>query len=219
MLQNLVFNLTRYINPWILRHSKDATLAFCTTSVQNRTSMREVLAAYPDIRQEALLALPTATSIQGDLFFGNDVTDDGKWKKYYLKWYAKPSRKAWCQFPKTLTVIERHADIHLAMLSILDAGAIIKPHCGPWTGSIRVHLGLVTPNSADCYISVGNEHYFWQDGELVAFNDTLEHFVVNNTPQQRIVLFMDIERRMNQPWQQWIVHLLNISVGRLTTRE
>ena len=57
-------------------------------------------------------------------------------------------------------------------------------------------MGLITPNSPDCYINVDGETYYWRDGEAVVFDETFIHYAENKTDQNRIILFADVERPM-----------------------
>ena len=80
------------------------------------------------------------------------------------------------------------------MFALLEPGAHLNPHRDPFAGSLRYHLGLVTPNSDDCYIVVDGERYSWRDGEAVMFDETFIHWAENKTPTTRIILFCDVER-------------------------
>ena len=95
-----------------------------------------------------------------------------------------------------MAVIDRHSDVRLAMVSVLQPGAKVHPNCGPYRGSIRVHVSVQTPNSSQCYIDVGGQCHVYRDTNIVAFDDTYKHSVANNTNQSRIVLFLDIDRRI-----------------------
>lgn len=207
------------INNWITKNSADPILPNLTQSAMGRASVQDIMEHFPTIRSEILDALPYAQPIQGDLFFGDDITDDGRWDRIYIKWYAPPSKRAREIFPITTKIIERHNDVHLAMVSILRPGAKIKGHRGPWCGSFRVHVGVATPNTLGCHIVVANQVYFWRDGEVFAFDDTYWHHVENSTDLPRVILFLDVERKMEGWWRQAIVRFLNKTVARLTTRD
>jgi len=211
------FGLVSRLNGPILRNSKDS--AGQIISLDDRSSLDDLMENFDTIRKEALDALPYAKPIQGDLFFGESLTDDGRWKRVYLKWYSKPSKLAEKLFPKTLAIMAPHSDIRLAMISILEPGAVIKPHSGVWAGSIRVHIALEAPDDENCFINVGGIKYVWKTGELVAFNDTYPHFVMNNTNKRRVVLFLDVERKMKNRFWQFIVWAFNTTVARATSRE
>ena len=95
-----------------------------------------------------------------------------------------------------------------AMFALLEPRSHLNPHRDPFAGSLRYHLGLVTPNSDDCFISVDGERYFWKDGEAVLFDETYIHFVENNTDETRIILLCDIERplrlRLMRALNRWV---------------
>ncbi|HYH41002.1 MAG TPA: aspartyl/asparaginyl beta-hydroxylase domain-containing protein, partial [Burkholderiales bacterium] len=116
------------------------------------------------------------------------------WKRFYLKWYdqALPSAQALC--PKTVALLAGIPTVKGAMFALLDPRSHLNPHRDPFAGSMRYHLGLVTPNADTCFISVDGERYFWKDGEAVLFDETYIHFVENNTDTTRIILLCDIER-------------------------
>jgi beta-hydroxylase len=206
------------VNGWIKRHSSDPIKPFLP-GVLHRPSLQDLMNNFSVIQKEILDHRDVAIPIQGDLFFGPDITRDGKWRRVYIKWYAPIKEKARTLFPRTCDVLDRHSDIHLAMVSVLEPGGFIFPHRGPWAGSIRVHVGLQTPNDDRCYICINDQFYWWTDGGIMAFDDTYDHFVVNSTKQSRIILFLDLERKMKTPFKQFVVNILNRTLGRLTTRE
>lgn len=116
------------------------------------------------------------------------------WKRFYLKWYGAslPSANELC--PRTVELINQVPDVKGAMFAMLPPGAKLVKHRDPYAGSLRYHLGLVTPGSDDCYINVDGEKYAWRDGEAVMFDETFLHYAANNTDSNRIILFLDIRR-------------------------
>lgn len=211
--------VTGLINDWIERNSEDPTGPVLTQPVGLRPSIQEIMDHYIEIHQEVIDSLPHARPIAGDLFFDNTITSDDKWDRVYIKWYKRPSRTAQGMFPRLTLILDKHPEIHLAMVSILKPGAVIQPHCGPWKGSIRVHIGIKTPNDPKCRMSIGGESFFWENAKIYAFDDTYIHMVRNATDQERIILFLDVERKMKGRVAQAIVRLFNLTVARLTTRE
>jgi beta-hydroxylase len=75
-------------------------------------------------------------------------------------------------------------------------------HRDPYAGSLRYHLGLVTPNDDGCWIDVDGQRYSWRDGEDVVFDETYIHQAKNETNVDRIILFCDVERPMRFRWAQ-----------------
>src|ERR1043166_1399203 len=116
------------------------------------------------------------------------------WKRFYLKWYDRmlPSAETLC--PKTVELVQSLPNVHAAMFAVLPPGGTLVTHRDPFAGSLRYHLGLSTPNSPDCYITVDGQNYNWRDGEGVLFDETYIHRAENNTELTRLILFCDVER-------------------------
>ncbi|MCH1993689.1 aspartyl/asparaginyl beta-hydroxylase domain-containing protein, partial [Achromobacter xylosoxidans] len=124
------------------------------------------------------------------------------WKRFYLKWYDAdhPSAEALC--PVTTKLLAGIPTIKAAMFASLPPGSRLPRHRDPYAGSLRFHMGLITPNSPDCYINVDGQEYYWRDGEAVVFDETFIHYAENKTDQNRIILFADVERPMRYRWAQ-----------------
>ncbi|HXJ33055.1 MAG TPA: aspartyl/asparaginyl beta-hydroxylase domain-containing protein [Candidatus Eisenbacteria bacterium] len=121
------------------------------------------------------------------------------WKRFYVKWYddVLPSARALC--PRTVELVESIPEVNAALFAFLPAGGKLAPHRDPFAGSLRYHLGLVTPNSDACRIWIDGEPYSWRDGEDVVFDETFVHRALNATDQDRIILFCDVERPLRTP--------------------
>jgi beta-hydroxylase len=132
------------------------------------------------------------------------------WKRFYLKWYDRPLPSAEALCPRTVELLKGIPTVKGAMFALLDPRSHLNPHRDPFAGSLRYHLGLVTPNSDACFISVDGERYHWKDGEAVLFDETYIHFVENNTDETRVILLCDIER----PLRLRILRALNGWVSR-----
>ena len=122
------------------------------------------------------------------------------WKRFYLKWYddAHPSARELC--PATTEILRAIPSVKAAMFAELPPGGHLRKHRDPYAGSLRYHLGLVTPGDDACYIEVDGRRYSWRDGEAVVFDETFIHRAENATPHDRIILFCDIERPMKYRW-------------------
>lgn len=116
------------------------------------------------------------------------------WKRFYLKWYdaQHPSAETLC--PRSVALLRSIPSVKAAMFAELPAGGKLNLHRDPYAGSIRYHLGLVTPNDDACYIEVDGQRHSWRDGQGVVFDETYLHEAHNRTSQNRIILFCDIER-------------------------
>ena len=126
------------------------------------------------------------------------------WKRFYLKWYGASLKSAQRFCPQTLKLLEGIPSVKGAMFAALPPGASLCKHRDPYAGSLRYHLGLVTPNSDDCFIMVDGQKYSWRDGEAVMFDETFLHYAQNNTEQNRIVLFLDVKRPVTFFLVDWL---------------
>jgi len=134
------------------------------------------------------------------------------WKRFYLKWYDEflPSARRLC--PKTVELLNSIPSVHGAMFAMLPPGGKLGAHRDPFAGSLRYHLGLVTPNSNQCRILVDGVECVWRDGEAFMFDETFIHSAENATDVNRIILFCDVERPMKYGFMtainRWVSHHL-----------
>jgi len=102
--------------------------------------------------------------------------------------------------PDTYAAISRIPGVHSALFSILAGGAEIVPHRGSAAGVIRFHYPLIVPkNPEDCWFEINGHHFFWEEGVPLAFDDTREHWVKNQTDETRVVLIIDFNADMPFP--------------------
>jgi beta-hydroxylase len=118
------------------------------------------------------------------------------WKRFYLKWYDDPLPSAQALCPKTVALLESLPNVKGAMFALLGKHGKLVKHRDPYAGSVRYHLGIITPNSDQCFINVDGQNYAWRDGEAVMFDETYLHYAQNDTDMDRVILFCDIERPM-----------------------
>ena len=114
------------------------------------------------------------------------------WKRFYLKWYGEPLASAETLCPQTVALLKSIPSVKAAMFATLAPNSKLNPHRDPFAGSLRYHLGLITPNSRDCRIFVDGEEHAWGDGKDVVFDETYVHWVENKTDQTRVILFADV---------------------------
>jgi beta-hydroxylase len=154
------------------------------------------------MRDEALALMGEgqirAATGHNDLGF-NSFFKEG-WKRFYLKWYGAPLPSAQALCPKTVALVESLPSVNAAMFALLPPGGKLNRHRDPFAGSLRYHLGLVTPNSDACRIYIDGEPYSWRDGQDVLFDETFIHSAENKTDVTRIILFCDVERPLRTRW-------------------
>ena len=173
------------------------------------------------IREEALALFEggriRAAATYNDLGF-NSFFKTG-WKRFYVKWYDEPlpSAKALC--PKTVALVESISAVNAAMFALLPPGSKLGAHRDPFAGSLRYHLGLVTPNADTCRIVVDGEPYAWRDGEPVMFDETFIHTAENRSDVTRIILFCDVERPLTNPLVRALNHFVKTTLIRASQTE
>jgi len=121
------------------------------------------------------------------------------WKRFYIKWYDEPLPSAQALCPKTVELVQSIPEVNAALFALLPPQSKLGEHRDPFAGSLRYHLGLITPNSDLCRIYVDGNEYSWRDGEAVMFDETFIHSVDNETDQFRIIFFCDIVRPVRTP--------------------
>ena len=159
-------------------------------------ALARIQASWREIRDEAL-------RLHGEARIrGSEAYDDAGfnsffrrgWKRFYLKWYGEPQPSALAHCPRTVQLLESIPEVRAALFAFLPAGGTLMEHRDPFAGSLRFHLGLSTPNSDACWISVDGVRYAWRDGEGVLFDETYVHHAANETSTDRLILFCDVER-------------------------
>jgi len=124
--------------------------------------------------------------------------------------------------PQTARLLRGIPGVYTAFFSVFEPRQHIKAHWGYWKGFVRYHLGVVIPDNnrdRNCWIRINpqaqsrdgdraaierGEKYYWREGEAVLFDDTFLHEAANETDQVRVVLFLDVARKM-----AWPLSLLN----------
>ncbi|HYC94799.1 MAG TPA: aspartyl/asparaginyl beta-hydroxylase domain-containing protein [Sphingomicrobium sp.] len=126
------------------------------------------------------------------------LAGDASWSAYHLLKGGEPVAGHAERFPETLATLElaplpRVAGrAPMALFSQLKAGAQIRPHHGLFNFRLICHLPLVVP--PNCTLRVGNRQRQWHEGELLIFDDSMEHEAWNRSDRQRIILLFEIWR-------------------------
>ena len=168
-----------------------------TTSIADLAKLRD---NWQMIRDEALGLFKQGQIKASDKYndFGFNSFFRTGWKRFYLKWYDEPLPSATATCPQTVALLESIPCIKGAMFASLGPGARLQTHRDPYAGSLRYHLGLVTPKTpGECRIFVDGIPYTWHDGEDLLFDETYLHYAENTTNETRIILFCDVERPLH----------------------
>ena len=123
---------------------------------------------------------------------------DQSWTALYLWRDGKRVEVNASRCPRTMAALEKvpmtriGAKTPSVLFSKLTPRAHIPPHRGMLNCRLICHLPLIVPEG--CWLRVGNETRRWREGELMIFDDSIEHEAMNPSSQTRIVLLFDIWR-------------------------
>ncbi|MGO4222653.1 lipid A hydroxylase LpxO [Lysobacter sp. TAF61] len=192
------------INVLMYAFSRVPTTAFIHEPGDHFPELEPLRANWQVIREEArrLRELQHIKAAEGYNDVGFNSFFRRGWKRFYLKWYddAHPSAAQLC--PQTTALLRQIPSVKAAMFTELPPGGELRPHRDPFAGSLRLHLGLETPNDDGCFIEVDGNRYSWRDGQWTMFDETFIHSARNDTQVNRIILFCDVERPMKYRWAQ-----------------
>lgn len=161
---------------------------------------------FNDIRTEAkaLLGMPEVFAPYLESKDGSIVNshvamvDNADWSAFYFIRDGQNVEAARDLCPVTFKALD---DIDLCrteggtpsvLFSLLKPGAHIPPHTGMLNCRLICHLPLIVPNN--CGLRVGNRTVEWKEGEMLVFDDSIEHEAWNKSEFDRIVLLFDIWR-------------------------
>jgi beta-hydroxylase len=183
--------------------------------------LRIIEAGHADIRSECERLLAFRSSITDISALGGQYTERGihtiKWKAFMLKSGSFIEENC-ALAPKTAALLRPLRSVYNAFFSILEPHQYVSPHWGYYKGFMRYHLGVIIPaNNADqkCWLRVNVDRadnarrdkslierarkFHWQNGHGVMFDDTNLHDAANESDEVRVVLWLDVARKMPRP--------------------
>lgn len=125
-----------------------------------------------------------------------ELNHSARWRHYGLWRNGAPDEAHLARCPETRRALEAVDMAEIgglcpnAMFSALAPHTEIPPHTGETNARLVVHLPLIVPER--CSYRVGFEHRTWTEGELLIFDDTIEHTARNDSDQLRIILIFDV---------------------------
>ncbi len=182
-------------------------------------------ASFPAMRDEALQLLNGQADFrpyirtntqrpQGDV---HGMLENADWSTYFLWENGGPVDDHVAACPRTFqATIDEVPLCHIGprapsvMLSLLRPGAHIPPHTGMINCRYICHLPLVIPEN--CGFRVGETTIEWAEGEMIAFDDTIQHEAWNRSDKNRLVLIFDIWRPELEPSEREMVTALFAAV-------
>ncbi|MEO6434049.1 MAG: aspartyl/asparaginyl beta-hydroxylase domain-containing protein [Sphingomicrobium sp.] len=118
------------------------------------------------------------------------------WTAIHLLQHGRVIEKNAAMCPRTMELLARvpRPDIPgvapNAMFSLLKPHTLIPPHNGIANFRLVCHLPLIVPDK--CWFRVGSDTRPWTEGELIIFDDSIEHEASNDSDELRVVLIFDI---------------------------
>ena len=125
-----------------------------------------------------------------------DLNQSARWSHFGLWRNGQPDEDHLAKCPETRRALEMIDMAEIAglcpnaMFSALAPHTEIPPHTGETNARLVAHLPLVVPEK--CTYRVGFEHRTWTEGELLVFDDTIEHTARNDSDELRIILIFDV---------------------------
>lgn len=141
-------------------------------------------------------------------------TQHKRWKPFFLFAYGEDIQNNQLKCPVTARLVKKIPGLVMVFFSSLEPGAVLKPHRGIYKGVTRYHLGIKVPkNRGKCGLTVNGEYQAWEEGQSFMFDDSLTHCAENYSDDNRIVLIIDVERKL-QPLLEWLNKLCLKMIGK-----
>ncbi|MDZ4761563.1 MAG: aspartyl/asparaginyl beta-hydroxylase domain-containing protein [Alphaproteobacteria bacterium] len=124
------------------------------------------------------------------------LNHSARWSHHSLWRHGAPNELNLARCPATRAALEAVDMASIeglcpnAMFSALAPRTEIPPHHGETNARLVVHLPLIVPKR--CTYRVGYERREWKVGEILVFDDTIEHTARNDSDDLRVVLIFDV---------------------------
>jgi aspartyl/asparaginyl beta-hydroxylase (cupin superfamily) len=152
----------------------------------------------------------------------HELNHSRRWTSYFLWRNGTPVAEHQQRCPATTAALDavEKADIGglcpNAMFSALAPHTHIPPHHGETNARLVVHLPLIVPDH--CRYRVGFEHRHWTVGEVLIFDDSIEHEARNDSDELRVVLIFDVWNPLLSPAERDMVRALSAAMREFQVR-
>lgn len=152
-----------------------------------------------------------------------ELNHSTRWSSYFLWRNGEPVPEHQQRCPQTtqaLAAVEMASIGGLcpnAMFSALAPRTVIPPHHGETNARLVVHLPLIVPDG--CVYRVGFERRRWTVGEVLIFDDSIEHEARNDSDALRVVLIFDVWNPALSPAEREMVRLVHAATREFHTTE
>lgn len=135
----------------------------------------------------------------GNSAIGSVEKEGHSWRLFLVSIgeHIVPEAEKMCPFLTSL--VKQCREIKSCFYSILPPRVEIPTHQGYFKGLIRYQVALSVPKNNPPYLLLNGEKYVWKRGSGVLFDDTFFHEVTNNSEEARVVIYMDVMRKIKNP--------------------
>nr|QFG74435.1 MAG: aspartyl/asparaginyl beta-hydroxylase [Megaviridae environmental sample] len=145
---------------------------------------------------------------------GRDIEDERGWRICPIKIAGKNIKAMNKYFPELVKILNVCPEISSCIVSSLDSKTYIPIHNGYYKGLLRYMFPIIIPKDKENVFLCNNyKKYIWIEGKGILWDDTYPHKVFNNTDEKRVVLYMDIVRKMPEPFNSFNKKILDIISG------
>lgn len=141
-----------------------------------------------------------------------ELNHSSRWSAFHLWRNGSPVQENLDRCPETAKLLADAGMVTIdglcpnAMFSALAPHTHIPPHNGETNARLVAHLPLVVPDG--CRFRVGFEVRRWSVGEVLVFDDTIEHEAFNDSDELRVVLIFDVWNPLLDPAERPVVNEL-----------
>lgn len=127
------------------------------------------------------------------------LADNDDWGALFLWDYGRLVPEIAELFPETTKALQAApmpfipGQAPMALFSKLTPGTRIPPHNGVLNTRLICHLPIIVPENCGA-LRVGNEERPWAEGQLLIFDDSIEHEAWNTSKEERVVLLFEVWR-------------------------
>ena len=127
------------------------------------------------------------------------LADNDKWSALFLWEYGRFVAENAALFPHTFKALEAAplpditGQAPMALFSKLAPETRIPPHNGLLNTRLICHLPIIVPKNCGA-LRVGNEERSWVEGEMLIFDDSIEHAAWNLSKKERVILLFEVWR-------------------------
>ena len=125
------------------------------------------------------------------------------WLNYGLYYFGDEFTENIKSCPKTMEILSKISSyINICGFSWMSGGCLLQPHTditGLSSGSLALHLGLIVPEPTNtCRLIIKNSSGTYtyineEEGKMLIFDATYEHYAYNQSNQDRLILYIDFK--------------------------